>query len=78
LSRNGERQSSGIYSGIWLQGQGKNEKNDTATCFYAASLAKPLFAYIVMHLVDEKLIELDKPLYTYLPKPILNMKIIKI
>ena len=24
--------------------------NDTATCFYAASLAKPLFAYIVMEL----------------------------
>jgi CubicO group peptidase (beta-lactamase class C family) len=48
----------------------ENERNDTATCFYAASLAKPLFAYIVMHLVDDKLIELDKPLYTYLPKPI--------
>jgi CubicO group peptidase (beta-lactamase class C family) len=48
----------------------KNEMNDTATCFYGASLAKPLFAYIVMHLVDDKLIELDKPLYTYLPKPI--------
>jgi len=48
----------------------KNEWNDTATCFYAASLAKPLFAYIVMQMVDQKLIDLDKPLYTYLPKPI--------
>ena len=39
----------------------KEEKilNDTATCFYAASLAKPLFACIVMQLVDEKLIDLD-------------------
>ena len=60
---------------VYIQAYGyrdkeKNEKNDTATIFYAASLAKPLFAYIVMHLVDEKLIELDKPLYTYLPKPI--------
>ena len=50
----------------------KEEKilNDTATCFYAASLAKPLFAYIVMQLVDEKLIDLDKPLYNYLSKPL--------
>ncbi len=43
---------------------------DTATCFYAASLAKPLFAYLVMQLVDEGVIDLDKPLYTYLPRPI--------
>ncbi len=48
----------------------KNERNDTATIYYAASLAKPLFAYIVMHLVDQHMIELDTPLYTYLPKPI--------
>jgi len=48
----------------------RNELNDTATCFYAASLAKPLFGYIVMQLVDKGLIDLDKPLYTYLPKPL--------
>jgi CubicO group peptidase (beta-lactamase class C family) len=46
----------------------KNELIDTATCFYGASLAKPLFAYLVMQLVDEGMIDLDKPLYTYLPK----------
>src|SRR4030095_7046971 len=46
------------------------EFNDTATCFYAASLAKPLFAYLIMQLVDEGIIDLDKPLYTYLPKPL--------
>ncbi|TDW99104.1 serine hydrolase domain-containing protein [Dinghuibacter silviterrae] len=44
--------------------------NDTATCFYGASLSKALFAYLVMHLVDRGQIDLDKPLYTYLPKPI--------
>jgi CubicO group peptidase (beta-lactamase class C family) len=48
----------------------KSELNDTTTCFYAASLAKPLFAYLVMQLVDEKVIDPDKPLYTYLPKPL--------
>jgi CubicO group peptidase (beta-lactamase class C family) len=44
--------------------------NDTASSFYAASLAKPLFGYIVMHLVDEGVINLDKPVYEYLPKPL--------
>lgn len=47
-----------------------NERNDTATCFYAASLSKSLFAYLVMQLVDQGMIELDRPLYTYLPKPL--------
>ena len=37
---------------VYVKGYGyknkvKNEWNDTATCFYAASLAKPLFGYIV-------------------------------
>lgn len=47
-----------------------NQSNDTATCFYAASFSKSLFAYLVMQLVDEKRINLDKPLYEYLPKPL--------
>lgn len=44
--------------------------NDNNSSFYAASLAKPLFGYIVMQLVDEKVIDLDKPIYKYLPKPL--------
>lgn len=48
--------------------------NDTATCFYGASFSKAVFAYLVMQLVDEKLIDLDKPLYSYLPKPIPDYK----
>jgi CubicO group peptidase (beta-lactamase class C family) len=36
----------------------------------AASLSKVAFAYMVMQLVDEKLIDLDKPVYQYLPKPL--------
>ncbi len=47
---------------------------DTASAMYAASLAKPLFAYIVMQLVDKGMIDLDKPLYTYLPKPLPEYK----
>jgi CubicO group peptidase (beta-lactamase class C family) len=48
----------------------KGDLNDTATCFYAASLAKSVFAYIVMQLVDDDKIDLDKPLYAYLSKPL--------
>ncbi|MBS1605727.1 MAG: beta-lactamase family protein, partial [Bacteroidetes bacterium] len=45
-------------------------RGDTATCMYGASLSKAVFAYLVMQLVGEGVIDLDKPLYTYLPKPI--------
>jgi CubicO group peptidase (beta-lactamase class C family) len=34
----------------------------------AASLSKVAFAYMVMQLVDEGIVDLDKPVYQYLPK----------
>jgi len=39
------------------------------TILYAASLTKLTFAYMVMQLVDEKKLDLDKPIATYLAKP---------
>lgn len=36
----------------------------------AASFTKVAFAYMVMQLVEEKVIDLDKPVYQYLPKPL--------
>lgn len=37
--------------------------------FEAASLSKPLFAYFVMKQVEKGILDLDKPLFKYLPNP---------
>ena len=42
----------------------------TNTNFYGASLSKAVFAVMVMKLVEEKIISLDKPLQDYLPKQV--------
>jgi CubicO group peptidase (beta-lactamase class C family) len=40
------------------------------TVMYGASLTKLAFAYMVMQLVDEHVVELDKPIVASLPKPL--------
>lgn len=66
----------GVVQGgkIWSRGFGKaTETPRTAvsreTIFEAVSLGKPLFAYAVLRLVDAGRIDLDRPLYDYLPIP---------
>jgi len=46
------------------------EQFSDGTISYAASLTKPLFSYLFLKLVDKGIFELDKPVYTYLSKPI--------
>jgi len=46
----------------------------TSHNFYAASLSKPLFAFIVMKLVDDGKVDLDKPLVEYLKDPLYSYK----
>jgi len=42
------------------------------TIFEAASLSKPIFAYFVMRLADKGLLDLDKPMHTYLSHPAID------
>ncbi|HEY1023307.1 MAG TPA: serine hydrolase domain-containing protein, partial [Flavisolibacter sp.] len=46
------------------------EPLQTNTNFYGASLSKAVFAVLVMKLVEEGILDLDKPLQSYLPRPI--------
>ena len=48
----------------------KNEPLKTSSILSAASFSKAVFAYIVMKLVEEKVIDLDTPLVSYLSKPL--------
>jgi CubicO group peptidase (beta-lactamase class C family) len=53
------------HRGFGIKNTGSNESVTEETIFEAASLTKPFFAYAVMMLVDEGLIDLDKPLHTF-------------
>lgn len=48
----------------------QNTLLDTSSIVYAASFSKAVFGYLVMKLVEENVIDLDRPLYRYLKKPV--------
>ena len=67
-----------IFNGgkiVYLKAYGvrDKEKNLALTedsVMTAASFSKAAFAYMVMQLIDDKILDLDKPVYQYLPKPL--------
>jgi CubicO group peptidase (beta-lactamase class C family)/pimeloyl-ACP methyl ester carboxylesterase len=67
---------------IWQKGFGvKNAKTSEPvteeTIFEAASLTKPFFAYAVLRLVDEDVLDLDTPLIKYLPQENIEKDLLK-
>ena len=64
------RRNSIVYSkGYGLTKADSTQPVTPSTVFEAASLSKPVFAYAVLQLVEEKSLDLDKPLFEYLPYP---------
>ncbi len=52
----------------------KKEPLEPTSVMYAASLSKLVFSYVVMQLVAEKMLDLDKPLVSYLDSPLVDYK----
>ncbi len=48
---------------------------EQSSVMYGASFSKTVFAYIAMQLIQEKVIDLDKPLVEYLTKPLPDYKL---
>jgi CubicO group peptidase (beta-lactamase class C family) len=55
------------HRGFGLKNTMTREPINDDTVFEAASMTKPVFAYTVLRLVDRQLLDLDTPLYNYLP-----------
>jgi CubicO group peptidase (beta-lactamase class C family) len=53
---------------LGIRGDGPEKKVTSQTVFEAASLSKCVFAYAVLRLYDRGVIDLDKPLLTYIGK----------
>jgi CubicO group peptidase (beta-lactamase class C family) len=80
LLRNGKVPGAGLAilndrKVVYLKGYGlrnvaKNLPFTPDTVMIAASFTKSTFAYMVMQLVQQHVLDLDKPLYEYLPKPL--------
>lgn len=59
----------GWSAAFGIRDQRKPAAVDAETIFEAASMSKPLFAYAVLKLVEDGVVDLDRPLDAYLPEP---------
>jgi len=56
--------------GFGVREAGASDAVTRNTVFAANSFSKTMFAYVVLQLVDEGVIELDRPMASYLPRPL--------
>ena len=56
--------------GFGYKDKGAGTENDAETIFAAASFSKTAFAYLVVLLAEDGIIDLDRPLHEYLDKPL--------
>ena len=57
-----------LYHKVWgYKNATTKEPVDNETLFEAASITKPVFGFVVLRLVEKGVLDLDKPLYQYLP-----------
>jgi CubicO group peptidase (beta-lactamase class C family) len=61
-----------FYRSVGLADATRKTPVTADTLFEAASISKPLFAFLVLGFVEEKVLDLDKPLADYLPFEELN------
>jgi CubicO group peptidase (beta-lactamase class C family) len=59
-----------VFSKAYGVRNGANEPLQNDTVMYGASLTKSAFAYMVMQLVDEGRLDLDRSIAAYLPQPL--------
>ncbi|WP_394351892.1 serine hydrolase domain-containing protein [Spirosoma agri] len=63
--------------GVGVKNKGTKEPVSTQTLFRGASLGKPLFAYAVLKLSEQKKIALDTPLISYVPPSYVDTHFLK-
>jgi CubicO group peptidase (beta-lactamase class C family) len=57
------------YRTVGVVNANTGEEVSAETVFDAGSMSKPAFTYLVMKMSDQGLLDIDQPLYTYLPYP---------
>lgn len=67
--RNGEM---AWYQGLGVKNAQTGEPVNDQTIFQAASMSKPVFAYAVLRMCDEGLLDLDRPLANYVPRELIE------
>ena len=62
-----------VYHKVFgVQNIDSREPLNKENIFEGASLSKPIFAYFAMKMVEKGILDLDKPLYEYLPHPAID------